>query len=65
MIYECLTKNGKFIVAKPQGWTWSAREKTEFEVICVDVDLNSLTPEINVAGQQVPIELFGLSVEVV
>jgi hypothetical protein len=27
MNYDCLSYNGKFIIAKPHGWQWSARER--------------------------------------
>ena len=31
MEYDCLTKNGEFVVAKPRGWKWSKRELAEFD----------------------------------
>ena len=32
MEYDCLTRNGKLIVAKPRGWKWSKRERAEFDI---------------------------------
>ena len=32
MKYECLTKDGKLVIAKQAGWKWSERELKEFDV---------------------------------
>lgn len=28
MVYECLFKDGVFLVAKPKGWAWSEKERS-------------------------------------
>jgi len=32
MKYECLTKDGKLVIAKQEGWKWSERELKEFDL---------------------------------
>ena len=31
MRYECLLLNNQFVVAKPEGWAWSAKELADFD----------------------------------
>ena len=32
MEYDCLTKDGKLVIAKPRGWKWSKREMSDFDI---------------------------------
>lgn len=39
MKYECLTKDGKLVIAKCAGWNWSERELKEFDIVSYERDI--------------------------
>jgi hypothetical protein len=62
MTFECLlNKTGKFIVSKPQGWEWSDREHTEFEVMVIEIDQENIPETVTVGNNEIPVEMLGIA----